>query len=113
MIVVPVDRLPHAVAFAAGTLVVFYGLGPGSGRARHQLSHLYAVATRTRIAQAAALIAVVALAVGAATAAVSWPSLYWPVHPPASFAHLGAGFLGPFRLVHGSGRTLLSHLRGR
>ncbi len=123
MILVSVDRLPHALAFAAGTLVAFYGLGPRSGRARGQLSHLYAVVTRTRIAQAAAIIAVVALALGAATAALSWPSLYWPVRAPVSITHLGAGYPNPLRLpgplrlpsplrlLHG-GRALLSHLLG-
>jgi hypothetical protein len=113
MISVHADRLPHAIAYGAGALVGFYGLGPGSARPRHQLSHLYARITRTRIAQATALIAVMALAAGAVTAAVSWPPLYSPVQPPAGFAHLGYaqhGLTGP---AHGRGGVLPGWLGSR
>jgi hypothetical protein len=106
MIAVHVDRLPHAIAYGTGALVAYYGLGPGSARPRGQLGHLYARLAPTRIAQAAALIAVVALAAGAVTAAVSIPPLYSPLQPPASLVHLGYGPLGGLPLLHAGSRFL-------
>ncbi|MGE5135006.1 MAG: serine/threonine-protein kinase [Gemmatimonadota bacterium] len=103
MIAVHVDRLPHAIAYGTGALVAYYGLGPGSARPRSQLGHLYARVTRTRIAQAAALIAVVALAAGAATAAVSIPPLYSPVQPPPSFTRVGHMLVGGSGPLAGTG----------
>jgi Protein kinase domain len=107
LIMVQTDRVPHAVAYAAGALVAFYGLGPGSGRPRHQLSHLYEVVTSSRLGQLVALIVVVALAAGAATAAVSSPPLFMPLQPPA-LPHLGAGInLSPAQLLHGGPSQLV------
>ena len=88
LIAVQVDRVPHAIAFGAGAVVGFYALGPGSARPRHQLAHLYARLTPNRTAQAVALLAVIALAAGAVTAAASSPPLYSPIPPPGSIGHL-------------------------
>ena len=48
-----------------------------------------------------------ALAVGALTAAVSSPAVYWPTVVPANFIHFGVTHLGPLRRL-----GYLTHLRG-
>jgi hypothetical protein len=109
IVVVPAHQLPRAVAVAAGTMVAFYGLGPGSARPRRQFSRLFAAAASTRIAQAVALTGMTALALATLTAAASWPSLYWPTGPPGGFWHFGVAHVG---LGHAGvvGRFLLARL---
>ena len=48
-----------------------------------------------------------ALAVGALTAAVSSPAVYWPTVVPANFIHFGVTHLGPLRRL-----GYLAHLSG-
>jgi hypothetical protein len=110
IVAVPGHGLPRAVAVAAGVLVAFYGLGPGSARSRRQLSRVFAAVVSTRPAQAVALVGITALALAALAAAVSWPSLYWPTGPPG-FWHFGVAHLRRAGSLGEAGRFLLSHLR--
>jgi hypothetical protein len=112
----PGHHLPRAVAAAAGAIVAFYGLGPGSGKARRQLSRIYGAMATTRAVQAVALAGMIALALATLAAAASWPSLYWPAGAPGGVWHFGMAHvgpvvrLGPVRHLSLVGRFLLSHL---
>jgi hypothetical protein len=108
ILAVPGHPLPRAIAVAAGILVAFYGLGPGSGRSRRQLRRIFTAVTGTRLAQAVAVIAMGALALATLAAAASWPSLYWPAMAPSGSWHFGGQRLNLFGPV---GHYLLSHLR--
>jgi len=111
IVAAPSHQLSRAVAVAAGTLVAFYGLGPGSGRNRRQLHRIYDAAISTRIAQAVALAGMTALALAALTAAISWPSVYWPTVPPGGFWHFGVIHVRRLGNLGIAGRLLLAHLR--
>src|SRR5262249_56732564 len=80
----PGDWPYRALAYAAGTLVLFYGLGPGSGIPRTQLKRFFGAVTKTRTTQLVAVLGMTALALAAITAAVSSPSVYWPTVVPGS-----------------------------
>ena len=97
----------RALAYAAGTLVLFYGLGPGSGMARTQLKRFFGAVTKTRTTQLVAVVGLTALALAAITAAVSSPSVYWPAVVPGSVVRFGVVHLGPFRRL-----VYLAHLGG-
>jgi Protein kinase domain len=113
----PGHHLPRAVAAAAGAIVAFYGLGPGSGKPRRQLSRVYGAMATTRTMQAVALAGMAALALATLAAAASWPSLYWPAGAPGGVWHFGMAHVGPVvrlepvRHLALVGRFLLSHLR--
>jgi len=107
----PGHHLPRAVAAAAGTLVAFYGFGPGSGRPRRQLGRLFAAAATGRAVQVVALAGMTALALATLAAAVSWPSLYWPAGAPGGVWHFGLAHVGPIRHLGMVSRFLLSRLR--
>jgi len=107
----PGHHLPRAVAAAAGTLVAFYGFGPGSARPRRQLSRLFAAVATGRAVQAVALAGMTALALATLAAAASWPSLYWPAGAPGGVWHFGLAHVGPIRHLGLMGRLLLSRLR--
>ena len=107
----PGHHLPRAVAAAAGTLVAFYGFGPGSGRPRRQLGRLFAAAATGRAVQVVALAGMTALALATLAAAASWPSLYWPAGAPGGVWHFGLAHVGPIRHLGMVGRFLLSRLR--
>jgi Protein kinase domain len=72
------STLPEAGSWAAGALVAWYGIGPGSGRPRRQLSRMFATVVRNQGVFAVAAIAAWALAAAAVTSAVSQPPLLWP-----------------------------------
>jgi hypothetical protein len=108
----PGHHLPRAVAAAAGTLVAFYGFGPGSARPRRQLSRLFAAMATGRAVQAVALAGMTALALATLAAAASWPSLYWPAGAPGGVWHFGLAHVGPIHHLGLVGRLLLSRLRG-
>jgi predicted Ser/Thr protein kinase len=73
-----------ALAFAAGVIVVFYGLGPGSGGLRQPVRSFFDTVADTPIRAATALIAVGAVIVAAVVVAASHPPFFWP------FSHLDA-----------------------
>jgi len=110
--IMPGHHLPRAVAAAAGTVVAFYGFGPGSARPRRQLNRLFAAVATTRAAQAVALAGMTALALATLAAAASWPSLYWPAGAPGGVWHFGVAHMGPIRHLGLVGRLVLSSLRG-
>jgi hypothetical protein len=97
----------RALAYAAGTVVLFYGLGPGSGMPRAQLRRFFGTFTKGPAAQIVVALGLAALAAGALTAAVSSPAVYWPTVVPANFIHFGVTHLGPLRHL-----GYLAHLRG-
>jgi len=110
--IAPGHHLPRAVAAAAGTIVAFYGFGPGSARPRRQLNRLFAAVATTRAVQAVALAGITALALATLAAAASWPSLYWPAGAPGGVWHFGMAHVGPIRHLGLVGRLLLSRLAG-
>jgi len=112
----PHDWPDRALAYAAGALVLFYGLGPGSGMPRTQLRRFFAAVTRTRSTQFVAVIGLTVLAVAAFAAAVTWPSVFWPTAVPGNVVRFGVAHLGPLRrlgyLAHLSGPHRFGLLRG-
>jgi len=96
----------HALAYAAGALVLFYGLGPGSGMPRAQLRRFFGTFTKSSASQIVVVLGLAALALGALTAAVSSPAVYWPTVVPANFIHFGVTHLGPLRRL-----GYLTHIR--
>ncbi len=97
----------RALAYAAGALVLFYGLGPGSGMPRAQLRRFFGTFTKSPAVRIVVVLGLAALALGALTAAVSSPAVYWPTVVPANIVHFGVTHLGPLRRL-----GYLSHLRG-
>jgi hypothetical protein len=72
------STLPEAGSWAAGALVAWYGIGPGSGRPRRQLNRMFATVVRNQGVFAVAAIVFWSLAAAAVTSAVSQPPLFWP-----------------------------------
>jgi hypothetical protein len=109
IVAVPVDPFPRAVAYGAGALVAYYGLGPGSGGARRQLGKLFDAVGGSPGAAIVALIGVSALAVATIVAAASQAAFYWPLH------HLSTpdGNLHALRIAAHSARTAIIRLAGR
>ncbi len=79
LIMVRANPLPLAGSYAAGAVVAFYGIGPGSAGPRRQVNRLFAAVSRTRTAAAVAALVMFCLAAAAVGAATSQPPLYWPV----------------------------------
>jgi Protein kinase domain len=109
--VAPGDWPYRALAYAAGALVLCYGLGPGSGMPRAQLRRVFGAIAKTRTTQLVAVLGITALALAAITAAVSAPSVFWPTVVPGGIVRFGVTYLGPIRrlayLAHLSGATRL------
>jgi len=105
--IAPGDWPYRALAYAAGALVLCYGLGPGSRMPRTQLRRFFGAITKTRTTQLVAVLVMAALALAAITAAVSSPSVYWPTVVPGSVVRFGVIHLGPFRRL-----AYLAHLSG-
>jgi Protein kinase domain len=108
--VVPGGWPYRALAYAAGALVIFYGLGPGSGMSRGQLRRAFSSVTRTRTARAVVLAGMTVLVIAAVAAAVSWPSAYWPAALPGQFIHFGVVHLRPLRRFGLHHFALLRHI---
>jgi protein kinase-like protein len=105
--VAPGDWPYRALAYAAGALVLCYGLGPGSGMPRAQLRRAFGAITKTRTTQLVAVLGMTALALAAITAAVSSPSVFWPTVVPGGVVRFGVTHLGPIRRL-----AYLTHLSG-
>ena len=95
--IAPGDWPYRALAYAAGTLVLFYGFGPGSAMSRAQLRRIFGTVAKTRTAQLVAVLSMTALALAAVTTAVSSPSVFWPTVVPGSVVRFGVTYLGPLR----------------
>jgi hypothetical protein len=87
----------RAIAYAAGTFVIFYGLGPGSGMQRAQLRRVFGAVAKTRVVRVLALAGMAALVAVAVTAAVTRPAAYWPATVPPGLVRFGTDHLGPLR----------------
>lgn len=107
IVAVPAHPLSRALAYAAGALVAFYGLGPGSRRARKQLNRVFSVVVGTRTAEAVALLGLGVLAFAALVAAASWPSAFWPAATPTGFVLHAPAWHGLSHIF----RLRLRHLR--
>ncbi|HYZ56645.1 MAG TPA: hypothetical protein VE733_24540, partial [Streptosporangiaceae bacterium] len=78
LVMVRANPLPLAGAYAAGAVVAFYGIGPGSGGPRRQVNRMASAVARTRASSAVAALVMYSLAAAAVVAAASEPPLYWP-----------------------------------
>jgi serine/threonine protein kinase len=74
--------LPRAGAYAAGAMVAWYAVGPGSGRPRRQLNRMVGAVSRSRLSAAAVTIAAWGLAAAFVLLAASQVPDYWPVATP-------------------------------
>jgi hypothetical protein len=98
---VPAHPLPRAVSYAAGTMIAFYGLGPGSAASRRPLGRMFGVTASTPAVNFVVMVVVGALAVAAVLAAASQPPVFWPVTNMSQWlAHLPAlhGVISDIRL---------------
>jgi hypothetical protein len=75
-------NMPRAGAYAAAAVVAWYGIGPGSGKPRRQLSRMAGVLARNRMSAAVTALAVWGLAVAAVLFASTQTPYYWPVVAP-------------------------------
>jgi predicted Ser/Thr protein kinase len=75
----PAHPVAQAGAYAAGAIVLFYGLGPGSSSTRRPLVRFFNALGRTPVSGAILFTGILALAIGAVVAAASHPAAYWPV----------------------------------
>ncbi len=69
---------PLACAYGAGTLVLFYGFGPGSESSRKPIRSFFDTVADTPITAATAVIAVGAVLIMAITVAASRSPFFWP-----------------------------------
>jgi len=78
IVAVRTDPLPQAGAYAAGAIVAFYGLGPGSSGCRKPLVRFFNGLGRTPVSVVIVFVGMTAVAIGAIAAAASHPPFYWP-----------------------------------
>jgi predicted Ser/Thr protein kinase len=91
IIAVPNHPIPAACAFAAGALVAFYGVGPGSGGSRRPIRSFFDAVAHTPIGAAAAVIGVCALVVVVIVVVASHAPFFWPAGSLAGWlAHFHA-----------------------
>jgi hypothetical protein len=102
--IAPNDWPYRALAYAAGVLVLFYGFGPGSRVPRSQLRRFFGTFAKNPASRIVVVLGVIALALGALTAALSSPSVYWPTVVPGHVVHFGVTHLWPFRSLSQPGR---------
>jgi predicted Ser/Thr protein kinase len=93
LVAVPHHPIPVVCAYAAGMLVVFYGLGPGSGGARRPIRSFYDSVADTPLRATAAFLAVVGIFAAAVAVVAGHPPFFWP------FGNLTT-WLGHFNVVH-------------
>jgi hypothetical protein len=78
IVAVPADPLPQAGAYAAGAIVAFYGLGPGSSGCRRPLVRFFNGLGSTQVSAVIVVLGMAAVAIGAIVAAATHPPFYWP-----------------------------------
>jgi predicted Ser/Thr protein kinase len=100
VVAVPHHPIPVVCAYAAGMLVAFYGLGPGSAGARRPIRSFFDSVADSPLRATAAFIAVVGVFAAAVAVVASHPPFFWP------FGNLTT-WLGHFNIVH----TLLHQTR--
>jgi predicted Ser/Thr protein kinase len=79
LVVVQPNPVPAACAYAAGVLVAFYGLGPGSGGSRRPMRKFFDAVAFTPLSAAIAVSAVAVVVAGAIVVAASHPPFFWPL----------------------------------
>jgi hypothetical protein len=79
VLAVPAHPFVQAAAYAAGAIVLCYGLGPGSSAPRRQLGRIYAAMARSPGATAVILFFTGTLCLAALVAAFSQLPFYWPL----------------------------------
>jgi predicted Ser/Thr protein kinase len=102
IVAVPHHAIPVACAYAAGMLVLFYGLGPGSGSARRPIRSFFDSVADTPLRATAAFIAVAGVFAAAVVVVAAHPPFFWP------FGNLTT-WLGHFNIVH----TVLHETRAK
>jgi predicted Ser/Thr protein kinase len=105
----PQDLIPVAFAYAAGALVAFYALGPGSGGSRRPLRSFFDTVAGTPATAAAAVIVMAVVVIGAAVLAAAHSPVFWPF---SNFGNWLSHFTGVQNLVRNT-RTDLLKLVGR
>ena len=105
----PPDVIPLALAYGAGALVAFYGLGPGSGGARRPLRRFYDTAAGTPSTATVSVIVVAAVVCATAVVAAAQAPYFWPF---SNTGHWVAHFTLVQNLVHHT-RTYLLKLVGK
>ena len=93
IVAVPHHAIPVACAYAAGMLVAFYGLGPGSGGSRRPIRSFFDSVADTPLRATAAFIAVAGVFAAAVVVVAAHPPFFWP------FGSLTT-WLGHFNIVH-------------
>jgi hypothetical protein len=74
--------LARAGAYAAGAMVAWSAVGPGSGRPRRQLNRMATAVSRSTLSSVVVALAAWGLAVAIALLAASQAPDYWPVATP-------------------------------
>jgi hypothetical protein len=84
---------------------------------RAQLRRFFGTFAKSPASRIVVVLGLAALALGALTAALSSPAVYWPTVVPANFIHFGVVHLGPLRrlgyLAHLTGQHRFGVLHGR
>jgi predicted Ser/Thr protein kinase len=102
VVAVPHHAIPVVCAYAAGMLVAFYGLGPGSAGGRRPIRSFFDSVADTPLRATAAFIAIVGVFAAAVAVVAAHPPFFWP------FDNLTT-WLGHFNIVH----TLLHQTRAK
>ena len=93
VVAVPHHAIPVVCAYAAGMLVAFYGLGPGSAGARRPVRSFFDSVADSPLRATAAFIAIVGVFAAAVAVVAAHPPFFWP------FDNLTT-WLGHFNIVH-------------
>jgi predicted Ser/Thr protein kinase len=105
----PQDVIPLAFAYAAGAVVAFYALGPGSASSRRPLRSFYDTVAGTPATAAVAVIVMGVVVIGTAVVAAAHAPVFWPV---SNFGNWLSHFTGVQNLVRHT-RTDLLKLVGK
>jgi predicted Ser/Thr protein kinase len=78
MVATSPDSVLMASGYAAGAAVALYGLGPGSGGPRREVTRIVRAVARTRTTAIIAALIIYCLAAAMVAEALSQPPIYWP-----------------------------------
>jgi predicted Ser/Thr protein kinase len=105
----PQDVIPLALAYGAGAVVAFYGLGPGSSGSRRPLRRFYDTAAGTPLTATVSVIVVGAVVCVTAVVAAARAPVFWPF---SNTGHWVEHFTWVQNLVHHT-RTYILKLVGK
>src|SRR5262249_46768681 len=100
----PQDVVPLALAYGAGGLVAFYGLGPGSSGSRRPLRRFYDMVAATPVTATVAVIVMTAVVGGTALVAGAHAPVFWPF---SNTGHWVAHSTWAHTLAHNTGTYVL------